>query len=496
MSNYNTALQSNNTDLQAILDTINELPDAGGSDPILQDKIVTPTTNTQTISADSGYDGLDIVTVNAIQTEAKTVTPSTSQQNITPTSGKYMSQVTINAMPTATQATPSVTINSSTGLVTATATQTSGYVTAGSKSGTLQLAFQAAQTITPGTTNKTIAANTYLGGVQTIKGDANLVASNIVSGKSIFGVVGTASAGEDPFGNQKFSYTVNPISGAQYGFALNSNGYYESQNKGINSSYAICRVNLVVNSSCDIIFDVINYAESNYDYALFSNLDTSLTLSSTADSSNVKKSFKGQQSASIVNVVYSNVTIGTHYIDIKFIKDSSQHSNNDSVQFKMQPSGSLSQETIDKIVASDPDLVAGNIKSGVDIFGIVGTYEGSSGDTSQEDGLITRTLTSYTNNRVTSIGDIAFYNYSSLTTVSFPQCTSIGAYAFNYCGCLESIYLGTSKLCTLAGSVAFSHTKITSTTGSIFVPTSLVSSYKTATNWTYFSNRIFSYSFT
>lgn len=31
MSNYNTSLQSNNTDLQSILDTINALPEAGGS---------------------------------------------------------------------------------------------------------------------------------------------------------------------------------------------------------------------------------------------------------------------------------------------------------------------------------------------------------------------------------------------------------------------------------------------------------------------------------
>ena len=54
------------------------------------------------------------------------------------------------------------------------------------------IAFQAAQTITPGTVDKTIAAGQYLEGAQTIKGDANLIASNIISGKSIFGVVGTA----------------------------------------------------------------------------------------------------------------------------------------------------------------------------------------------------------------------------------------------------------------------------------------------------------------
>ena len=50
---------------------------------------------------------------------------------------------------------------------------------------------QAAQTITPGTSNKTIAAGKYLSGTQTIKGDSNLVASNIKSGVSIFGVNGT-----------------------------------------------------------------------------------------------------------------------------------------------------------------------------------------------------------------------------------------------------------------------------------------------------------------
>lgn len=50
-----------------------------------------------------------------------------------------------------------------------------------------------AQTITPGTSDKTISSGQYLSGVQTIKGDSNLVAANIIKGKSIFGVNGTAS---------------------------------------------------------------------------------------------------------------------------------------------------------------------------------------------------------------------------------------------------------------------------------------------------------------
>ena len=51
--------------------------------------------------------------------------------------------------------------------------------------------FLQAQTITPGTTNKTINAGQYINGPQTIKGDANLISSNIIKGKSIFGVNGS-----------------------------------------------------------------------------------------------------------------------------------------------------------------------------------------------------------------------------------------------------------------------------------------------------------------
>lgn len=53
------------------------------------------------------------------------------------------------------------------------------------------IASKAAATITPGTTNQTIAAGQYLSGAQTIAGSANLVAGNIKEGVNIFGKVGT-----------------------------------------------------------------------------------------------------------------------------------------------------------------------------------------------------------------------------------------------------------------------------------------------------------------
>lgn len=54
---------------------------------------------------------------------------------------------------------------------------------------------KAAETITPGTANQTIAANQYLTGAQTIEGDGNLSAGNIKKGVSIFGVSGTLETG-------------------------------------------------------------------------------------------------------------------------------------------------------------------------------------------------------------------------------------------------------------------------------------------------------------
>ena len=158
-------IQANNAELLECIELAENLPDAAASapsDPILQEKTVDPTTSKQNVIPDSGYDGL--------------------------------SKVVVNAMPTTTQATPDISVNSS-GLITASTIQSAGYVSAGTKSSTKQLTVQAGQTITPGTTDVVLSAQSYLTGDQIIKGDTNLKSENIVSGTSIFGVQGSAQVG-------------------------------------------------------------------------------------------------------------------------------------------------------------------------------------------------------------------------------------------------------------------------------------------------------------
>lgn len=52
-----------------------------------------------------------------------------------------------------------------------------------------------ATTITPTTADQTVAAGTHLTGILTIKGDPNLLAENIKSGVTIFGIEGIYTAG-------------------------------------------------------------------------------------------------------------------------------------------------------------------------------------------------------------------------------------------------------------------------------------------------------------
>ena len=167
-------------------------------------KTVTPTESTQTAVAAGKYT-TGAVTVGAISsTYVGSDIPRRGASDITDSgpfvtvpAGYYDMQYS-QSVGFIAHADPSVSINSSTGLVTASHYQHYGYIeSTGTTTKTLQLSTQGATTFTPTTTDQTIAAGKYTTGAQTIKGDANLVASNIAEGVTIFGVEGTFEGGID-----------------------------------------------------------------------------------------------------------------------------------------------------------------------------------------------------------------------------------------------------------------------------------------------------------
>lgn len=130
------------------------------------------------------------------------------------------------------------------------------------------------------------------------------------------------------------SWSVEAVNGARYGFELNDAGYYESKNKGKDSSYAICKLNIVNPAGLNVYLDCINYGENNYDFGLISKPNTSLSLdSNTDDSSKLLHSFYGKSMSSVQTVDCGSIE-GDIYI--KYKKDGSGNDYNDSLQFKVR----------------------------------------------------------------------------------------------------------------------------------------------------------------
>lgn len=106
---------------------------------------------------------------------------------------------------------------------------------------------------------------------------------------------------------------------------------------------------------------------------------------------------------------------------------------------------------------------------------------------------------------VSYLSAMVFNGCSYLESLNFNSLNNIscGTYAATFGGCfnLRSLYIKSPSVCTLSTSYAFSATPILGVFnstyctkpgvyGSVFVPYSLINSYREATNWTYLSSRI------
>ena len=94
---------------------------------------------------------------------------------------------------------------------------------------------------------------------------------------------------------------------------------------------------------------------------------------------------------------------------------------------------------------------------------------------------------------VTTIGDEAFYGCDSLTSVTIPDSvTSIGNEAFRYCDSLTSVYCEAATPPTLDGSSVFDDN---AAGRKIYVPAESVEEYKSAAGWSVYATDIVGYDF-
>lgn len=306
------------------------------------------------------------------------------------------------------QATPVISVNTS-GLITA---------TAGDKSSTKQLTTQAATTYTPTTANQTISAGTYLTGAQTIKGDSNLIAGNIKSGVSIFGVTGTLTTGtggatenyeDELLDGTMVNYTNNTVSKLR-----NTAFMYATSLKTVNLP-ACSRIGQSAFVGCTALTTASFETCTSIASSAFQGCTKLQTLSFPACVSVYWAGFSTCTSLTTVNLPNCTYLGGRAFQGCTKLAD-------------------LSLPQCKYIYSS------------------------------------------------------TFQSCKSLATINLPAITMIGSTAFGSCTLLSSLYMTGSNLCTLSGSNAFTGTQITSTSGAIYVPASMLASYQSATNWTYFSN--------
>ena len=386
MSNYNTTLQSNNTDLQEILNIINELPQ-------------------QTIPI------------------------------------------------------PVISVNNS-GLITA---------TAGTKSASYQLAFQPAKTITPSSISQiAVSSGQYTGGNITIAGDTNLVADNIKIGVNIFGVTGNyegSGGGGD--------------ASAEDGIIMGTASEYTNPRVTSIGNYTFYSYSNLIATNFPAATDIGSWA-----FARCSNLTT---INFPAATTIGDSAFQSCSSLTVANFPAAT-TIGSSAF--------ASCSNLNSINFPGITSiGQRAfQECFSVTTANFPaatDIGSGafsfctkltsiSFPAAINIYGYA---------------FYATSITEANFPKATAINGYTFYNCDDLITASFPSASLIYNYAFRQCYNLKSLYLLGSSMCALSASYAFYSTPIggystsARTYGSIYVPTSLLTSYKAATNWTYFSSR-------
>lgn len=460
-------------------------------------------------------------------TGSYTVTPSGSVQTLDTSDKVLDDDVTIQAMPQGSATTPATIITadptisvSSGGLITATVSKTQqitptvqeGYVSVGtagnvgvSGSNTQQLTVQSAQTIHPASTDQTIASGKYLTGTQTFKAVTvtGLTADKVLQGNTvkigdaddddrIMSVTGTASGGITPTGTKQITANGTNIDVYNYQYAdvAVPNSYSAGDEGKVVSNGA-----LVAQTS-----DTVT-ANDTYDTTLINSLTVNVSggggISVDGIATGVEPSGSITITASsIVGQAFRNNTgiTGVTGNNLTVIAGSAFQSctNMTSASFpNVTQIGDDGFNGCTKLVSIDVrKLVKFSTKRG---------FSGCSKLTTFVGGLT----------KLTTISDQCFYNTrvpvfvfpaitsgtgsancfggnTALTTCDFGvRLSSVGATAFSGATSFTTLIIRKASVVSLSNINAFTNTPFASgkTGGTLYVPSALISSYQSASNW-------------
>lgn len=169
---------------------------ASGSGGVTLPTLDNPASAADILSGKEAIDGSGNVLTGTIATKTSS-NLTASGATITVPAGYYASNAS-KSVTTATQATPTVSIDAN-GKISASATQSAGYVSAGTKTGTKQLTTKAATTITPTTSSQTaVAKNVYTTGAITVGAIPSdyIVTEEITTQDSLISQIQTALQGK------------------------------------------------------------------------------------------------------------------------------------------------------------------------------------------------------------------------------------------------------------------------------------------------------------